>query len=28
MNKSGFYLVGDPREKILSDTLFKCIKKL
>ena len=28
MNKSGFYLVGDPREKVLSDTLFKCIKKL
>ena len=28
MNKSGFYLVGDPREKILLDTLFKCIKKL
>ncbi|MFX1574489.1 MAG: serine hydrolase domain-containing protein [Promethearchaeota archaeon] len=28
MNKSGFYLLGDPREKILSDTLFKCIKKL
>jgi len=28
MNKSGFYLVADPREKRLSDTLFKCIDKL
>ena len=28
MNKSGFYLFADPREKILSDTAFDCIKKL
>jgi CubicO group peptidase (beta-lactamase class C family) len=28
MNKSGFYLFADPREKSISDAVFECIAKL
>jgi len=28
MNKSGFYLFADPREKSISDAVFECIDKL
>ncbi len=28
MNKSGFYIFGDPRETVVSDALFECIKNL
>ena len=28
MNKSGYYLFNDPREKALSDAVFECIKNL
>ncbi|MFW9988994.1 MAG: serine hydrolase domain-containing protein [Candidatus Odinarchaeota archaeon] len=28
MNNLGFYIIADPREKILADTFFKCIKNL
>jgi len=28
MNKSGFYLYDDPREHVLSEAVFECIRKL
>ena len=28
MNKTGFYLFADPRERVLSDAVFECIEKL